>query len=486
MLNTKREEKALLEFKSLMDDLLMLLGRATGVQTGYLCWVNRSRRQFVLETTYTTVSNVMFQDRVLFDKSFLNRYKNLDKIVQLEVGRDLSVDELEHYYNGSSVRYLLVIPFRNNDETVALTVLESQEKLSITEQQTSLAAYNRAHINVLNTYLELTGLYEDQKVWTEFDEVLEKFKADMGATEVLELMLFEMQRLIAAGGVVVALRGMDTWVTVLRSGSNLATPSIGLLVEVRSLAHDALSKGEPVFSMHFNHNPKRISSSEFNTEGASFAIPLLIAGRRYAVIVVNSKNPLIFTESIKHQLRTLVKVASLTIENLLLRTSGLTELFVSEYGSFISELWEASLNHIANREDHAQENAWFGLAGIENLSEIRSRHRLEDLKKMQRYLVKALNPARTGYKGLIGFHSDYVYSYIFVSRSENHHQEWIDKTIFDLKNSFKLDNGQPVHVDIKFGSVKVIPGKKDVQQIIIDAKKALGFAMKDNVTVVNL
>jgi hypothetical protein len=145
-----------------------------------------------------------------------------------------------------------------------------------------------------------------------------------------------------------------------------------------------------------------------------------------------------------------------------------------------------SLKQLMNRADSPEEHAWFGLAGIENLSEIRSRYRLDDLKKLQKYMVKALNPARTGYKGFIGFHSDYVYSYLFVSRSERHHGEWIEKTMLDIKKRFELGDGNPVNIDVKFGSVNVMPGNADIPQIVSDAKKALTFAMKDGVTVVNM
>jgi GAF domain-containing protein len=486
MLNNKREEKALLEFKKLIQDLMLLLAKATGTQTGYLYWVNRSRRQFVLETKFTTLPNVMFQDRVPFDKSYLDRYKDLDVAVQLEVGTDVNAVELEHYFNKKPVRYLLVIPFRNNNETVALSVLETIEKLSIKEIKDILSAYKSAHMNVLNRYLELTDLYEDQNKWTEFDTSLERFQTNMSAVEILDMVLQEMQKLLRGGGTVVALRGMDTWVTVLRSGGVDASPSVGLMVEDRTLAHDALSKGETVFSMHFNQNPKRISSAEYQTEGASLAIPLMVAERRQAVIIACNKNPLVFTESLKHQLKTLVKIASLTIEALLVRKAGETDLFVSEYGNFNAELMELSLSQILKRASHPHEHAWFGFAGIENLSEIRSRYRLEDLKKLQKYMVKALNPARTGYKGLIGFNSDYVYTYLFVSRSEKHHAEWIEKTMRDIKQKFDLGEGMPANIDVKFGSIKIDPQNPDMQQMISDAKKALNTAMKESVTVVNI
>ncbi|HCI69915.1 MAG TPA: GAF domain-containing protein, partial [Balneola sp.] len=69
-----RQDKALREFKQIMEDLVHLLRTSTRVQLTYMCWVNHSRQQFVWETNSTTMPNVMFQDRVNFDHHFLNDY----------------------------------------------------------------------------------------------------------------------------------------------------------------------------------------------------------------------------------------------------------------------------------------------------------------------------------------------------------------------------------------------------------------------------
>ncbi len=63
-MSKRREEKALLEFKHIMDDVVQLLRKATGAETVYFYWVNHVRKQFVLETNSTSLPNVMLFERL--------------------------------------------------------------------------------------------------------------------------------------------------------------------------------------------------------------------------------------------------------------------------------------------------------------------------------------------------------------------------------------------------------------------------------------
>jgi hypothetical protein len=320
-------------------------------------------------------------------------------------------------------------------------------------------------------------MFEDQSRWEGYDRSLDSFNKNLTHVQVLDHLLNEVQRLLPGGGCSIVLRGMETWVSVLRSEKSYNSPSLGLMVEERSMAFDALQKGEPVFSMHFNQNPKRISTSESETEGATLAIPMLINGRRQSVLLVYDKNPLVFTESVKHQLKNLVRVAGLSIRAKMGKKRISDDLFTSEYGNFKPDLWKLSLEKQIERKNSGSEHVWFGMIGVENLSEIRSQYRLDDLVKLQRIIVKAINPSRLGYNGIIGFNSDYVYSYIFVGMSEEHHKQWLKTNILDLKNKIDLGDGRKVSVSINAGSTKLTNDARDMDEIINDAKQSLNVAM---------
>lgn len=477
-MSKRREEKALLEFKHIMDDVVRLLQKATDSETVYFYWVNHTRRQFVLETKSTSLPNVMFQDRIQFEQLYLNDYKDITAIEQLKIGVDVSPESLRHYYDFVPVKYATLIPFINNGETVAITVVETETPLIVGEFEDIFSAYKNALLNVLNTYLELTDLYENQQEWNDYDQSLEQLSPKQHKVDVLDTLIEEMQKIIPGGGVAVLARGMETWTTVLRSNDAPDWPALGLMMEEKSMVYDALQKGEARFAIHFNQNPRRISTSELNTEGATLAIPLMISDRRHAVILAYHHNALVFKESTKHQLKNLVRIASLAIQ---VNTGSLPvqqDLFTSEYGSFIPELWEKALQKQINKSGNSEEKTWFGFITIQNLPQLRSRLRLEDLKRLQRTLVTVMNPSRSGFNGYIGFNTDYIFAYLLTGRSAGIHEEWYTALHQVLEKPIELNDGQQIEIEVQVGSMKIDSSYRQVHDVITAAKKELSEEVK--------
>ncbi|TVR30948.1 MAG: GAF domain-containing protein [Balneolaceae bacterium] len=477
----RREEKALLEFKHVLDDVVQLLRKSTEADTVYMYWVNRSREQFVLESSSTILPNVMFSDRVEFGELYLNSYKEIEQVMQLKVGDDVDGQLLKHYYDFVPVRFLTLIPFINNGETVAITVVETEYQLNVLDYEEVLSAYRNALLNVLNTYLELTDLYEQQQEWVDYEHSINSLSAKMHKVDILDQLVQEMDKLLPTGGITVVARGMNRWVSVLSSVKAPDSPSLGLMVEEKSMAYDALQKGEAQFSIHFNQNPKRISSSENLTEGATLAIPLKINDRRHAVILAYDKNPLVFKESSKHKLNNLVRIAALAIQVNLGKVPIDEDIFTSEYGSFIPDLWERSLKTQIIRSETASNITWFGFITIDNIAELRSSVRLESLKHLQKTMVNLLSPSGMGFNGLIGFNSDYIYSYLLVGERNKEFEEWKNKVLKTFEKPIELVNGQSISVDIRIGSVHVDSARIEVHELISQAKQALSLAVKESV-----
>lgn len=476
----KREEKALLEFKHVIDDVLRLLRKSTEASTAYMYWVNRQREQFVLETSATILPNVMFEDRIGFGELWLNNYRDVSSVIQLKVGDDLASESLHHYHDFVPAKFITLVPFVNNGETVALTVIETEHQINISDFEEVLSAYQNALLNVLNTYLELTDLYEGQNEWVQYEESLSRISSKMHKSHILSTLVEEMQKLLPGGGAVLVARGMESWVSILRSQGAPESPSLGLAIEEKSMAYDALHKGEPQFSIHFNQNPRRINSAETNTEGATLAIPMMIHDRRHAVILAFDKNPLVFKESTKHKLMNLVRLAALSIQVNLGKLSPDTDMLTSEYGNFIPEIWEKTLRAEVKRTGSGTEKCWFGFVAVGNSPELRSRLRLDSLKRLQRTIVNQLNPARMGFNGFIGFHSDYTYSFILTGENEDTFDEWKAAVERKFDKPAELVEGQKISLQMKVGAVFIDSSDIDPHDIIEGAKKELSRAVKDS------
>ncbi|MEX2605587.1 MAG: GAF domain-containing protein [Gracilimonas sp.] len=475
-----RQEKALREFKQILQDLVHLLRTSTKVQLSYLCWVNRSRQQFVWETNSTGLPNVMFQDRVAFGNHFLKDYKDTEEVVQLEVGEDIEKAKLIHYFDFVQAKNILIIPFVNKGETVALTVLESEQEIDQEAIQDRIIAYNNALVSVLDTYLEVVDLHENQQEWEEYEESVNKLDYRLHRVEILGKMIEEMQKNLPNGGAVLLAPGMESWNVVLRSQNSKNAPKLGLALEEKSVAYEALEKGEPVFTMHFNNNPRRIASTEKRTEGASYAIPIMIHDRRQGVVICYDNDPLTFKESTKHKLSNLVRIAALSIQSSVKKSGMVQELMTQNFGAFMPELWEIALNNeLAKMKKGEGSVSWFGLIAPDDVSGLRTKYRLEDLQNIQTDFVTALNPSRYGVPGYIGYNSDYVYAFLIQSDDVEAVSFWMEKMKSKLESGLKLSNGGMIRVQFKVGYTRLTDQSSNSYQVMEKAKKALSKVMND-------
>lgn len=470
------------EFKYVLKDLLFLLRSASGMQTVYMYWINRARKQFVLETKSTELENVMFKDRLQFENHFLDNYKDITEATAVEIGNGLEASSLKHYYNEVPVRYVTMLPFVNNDETVAITVLESKDHVFSEEQGDVIYAYIDALRNVLNTYLEISDLYEQQNEWIDYDKCLDKLNVRSHRAELIKRLLNIMQGFLSDGGASFVAQGMGIWCNVMNSDEARYAPPIGMTMEKRSLASDAVENGETEFAMHFNNSPKRLSPRELHTEGATLAVPLLMNDRRQGVVLAYDKNPLIFKESTKHKLMNLVRMAGLQIMANDPKIDIDRPVFTNPCNAFLPDIWEKTVDaELENlRGGKSQAHSWFGLITLSNLPKLRTKMRIDQLDQMQRDLISAFNPSQYGYTGILGYHSDYIYSFFIQNKDPEAYQKWMAALRKRFTNSFELSNGMHITTDIRVGVTPLSADFDDSYEVLSRAKSELSDAMKNN------
>ncbi len=477
----KRQEKALRDFKQVLEDLVFLLRSASGMETVYMYWINRSREQFVLETKSTSLSNVMFEDRIAFDQHFLDEFKDVTEPVTVEVGSRIREGALSHYYETVPVSYLTILPFTNNGETVAITVLESNEKLFSGEKSEVVYSYIGALRNVLNTYLEISDLYQKQEEWIDYEEGLKVLDTRGHCTTIINRMLNGMQEFLHEGGVSFLAQAGGVWCNVMNSEEARHAPPVGMPVEERTLSYEALQNGNPEFSIHFNNNPKRLSPRELHTEGATLAIPVLMNERRQGVVLVYDENPLVFKESTKHKLINFARIASLKIMANDPKLELDSSIWTNDFGALLPDLLEKTIDIELQRQrrELTRNYTWLGLITLSELPSIRTKLRLEELQHMQKDLVAAFNPTRFGISGCIGFHSDYVYSFMIQSRERQAVEKWTKALKSEFSEPFQLTNGKEITSGIKVGFTLLDTDISDSYQAMSNAKAALSQAMSE-------
>lgn len=474
-----RDEEAQRKFKQIVHDLTVLLRHSTDVETVILYWVNKEREIFVLETKSTRCKHTMFQDRQSFKDLYLNDFKDITEPVQLEVDRHVMADELTHYFQKVPVRFLNLLPFVNNGETIALTVMESVNSTFTSEQEEAMASYMNALSNLLQTYLQLNDLSDNQNQWIDYELKLKNMYDRLDGIALMDHTINEMQGFVGKGGVSLLCRGMNNWHNVLNSRNGINQPPLGLKVEENTIAWDALTRGEPVYSIHFNANPKRMSPREPLSRGATLAIPILVEDYRQAVILINSENPLVFSEAAKHKMINLSRIASLRLAAQK-KTDDLTDDFMAnEYSAYKPELIEKTIDAELHRSQlYPETKTWLGFVTIADLSALRTSFRLEELKELQQLLIEGLNPQNFGINGFLAGHSDYVYAFVMQSNGEEPVSDWQESIRENFKEPVEFSENKQARIEFISGFTELSLAHSDSFQAIREAKAALSAKMK--------
>ncbi|MDZ7773561.1 MAG: GAF domain-containing protein [Balneolaceae bacterium] len=480
IMGKQRQEKSLREFKEVLDDLVFMLRRATGMRTVSLYWVNRQRGQFVLETQSTDLENVMFQDRLAFGDDLPGTRGGISRSPPACAwGRRWKPASLPITTEKCRWSTSTLLPFLNNGETGSAD-RAGIRRAPFRGEGEVVHAYINGLRNVLNTYLEISDLYERQEEWLEYEERVKVIETKGHAAKLIHAVMDEIQEMLHDGGVCFVGKAMGSWCHLMKSTEARHAPPLGMPLEQRTLGYDALESGSPEFAIHFNNNPKRLSPRERKTEGATLAVPLLMDDRRQGLLLVYDRNPLVFKESTKHKIVNLVRLAALKLGTRRGTPEPGESIVANEYGGVLPDLWEIVVDGQlqALRRQDSSYHSWFGLLTLSDLSELRTRLRLEELQALQRDLISACNPSHYGWSGYIGSHADYVYAIFLQSADEDAFKQWVSSVKKELDGGLELSNGRSFRSGVQVGFTSLKGGQEDSYEVLSHAKTALSRAVK--------
>lgn len=456
----KQQEKTLRDFKDVLQNLIYLFRTAVNADTSCLYWINRSRKQFVKEAHSTSVEHARFEDRVRFEDHYFNEYKDISAPVEV-------TSEAEGAAN------TLLIPFINNGETVALTALEWSGKVPGNKKKV-VESYIVTLGKLLNTYLEITILYETEQEWVGYEKQLAFLNQPGHYIALLDAMLQKLQLFLSDGSVTLIANADGGWATILNSKQSVRPLPVGLTVEKRTVAADAIENDSTEFAIHFNDSPKRVSPREELTEGATLAVPLIIDKQLAAIILIVDENPLVFNESTKHKLKNIVRLTELEMQSRL-NKSGEGQFLANKYGAIIPDIWERTVDTeiLRLKEKRDEYTTWAGFVTLPNLSKLRTQLRVEELRHMQKDIIRALNPGNFGVPGFVGFHTDYQYFILFQSKDSEALARWKNAINEKFRKPFVLSIGKQIESRIQTGFIQMDSTFEDSYDVVQHCKQAL-------------
>lgn len=465
----RKEEQSRKKFKRTLRDMVTLLRHGTDVENVYLTWVNKTREQFVFECHATRAHNLLFQDRTPFSDSFLQPFIDLKEALRLEIGTDLAPEALSHYAGEITSKYVTILPFINNGETVALTILESKFKDFTEEESLCLNAYSDGIFNMLQTYLELSDLSEDESYWANYEEVVNGLLKIRGDFHAVDYVMRYMSGELSNGSVSFLSHGLGDWSVLANKGSSSRRLPLGISAVKNSLASQALESGLPEFSIHFNGNPKRVSTYEPLAKGASLAIPLLVNDRRQGLFIIHEENALLFKESSKHKWANLVRLLGLNL-SAKYPSRIADDIFSTRFGLLPQDLWKRAVEEALHNTTQSTANYWVAFVAMGNLSGLRTRYRSEELNQIQQQFLERLSPHHHMENGLIGLYSDYQYLVLIEGDSAQSFDHWDQKVNQSLKKPIELLGGKSELINAEISASQLQPDLGSADQIVLNLK----------------
>jgi hypothetical protein len=476
----EREEAILQQFRSLLSDLVRMLRHSTGAKTIALHWVNRQREIFVPEAYSSSRTDVVFKDRIPFDETFLSSYKDQSEAVWLKLGNEVSKDQITHYYDRtySPTGFIYIQPFLTNHETVALTVIETDQSDWNSSATEAISAFSASLDNLLHTYLELSNLLEAQKGWLDYDRAIDELMRRRDPIHILWDMARLAHGIIPQSEVSLFVKEFTEWKLVGTFGQHTFFP--GTSISKSSLAYDALKSDAAMFSIHINGNPTRVASNETPPKGASIAVPIKTSGGSVALLMVNHPDALSFHDANRHQLLNMARVVGLKLD--WLHKNSKSELFHAANGSLKSEFSDAIIEHeldILRSADSQSRpyHVWVGYASLVDFSTIRTRHSSEEIKVLHQHVLQYMTYPENGVESITLYHTDHIYGFIVFGKEEDGIQKWGTSLNKRLSTHLKIQS-MDTPASLHMSAVRLQPGYDDAFSIHDRARKALNSLIR--------
>lgn len=483
------EKQAKRRFKEAARNLLKLLRAALGAQTSYMYWVNRNREQLVLECYDSALQEVVFQDRIAFGSHFLAPWLDLNHTVLANAGEGDRRLKLAHYISeqGDGVQTLLLIPFVNNGETVALSVAEFTRPIAEGElPEEAVSAYHLSVENILQTYLNLSFMLEQEERWAKHEITSQGMLSRMNSCQLLRKLVNEAAALTQKGGAALALKNGSCWQVAFRAGAACGELPAGIELTEHSQAWLALESGEPRFSLHYNGNPKRFHPTEKPATGASLAIPIDVLDFRQGLLLIWDEDPLRFTESQRHMFRGLCRITGLQLGQPRYghTTAPESPLLGTPLGAFGLEL----LEHVMEQEFSLRAQlsdttpGWLVMVTPADLHALRARNALRKTNEIQRQMLTDLLPSRAGLCGLVAFHSDSL-SLVYLRGTEAQIDGWLQRFAKNCREQGAAGKLYPADINFVGAKYCIPETETDVYSCIQAVRKNLNAAIKANSTI---
>jgi diguanylate cyclase (GGDEF)-like protein len=323
------------EFANLIKKVLSLVQNTYFAHTVAFFWVNREKKQLVLESYVSESTRFTAHRRKEIGLDLISQIANTGKPQLVTEINALSQPEMLGYYEGvESVKTFVGVPIfysqlaiepQNPVAVLAMDCLEQDAYGN--ETLTSLGHVTKLVSGLIRSYTDKYDLLLDSELLRSITRMRDQLKIDFTLHTVVRSLVEETSRLVGWDYLTVVLFDETRKAWVIQTVMNrMNDPYVGVTNIVdhqRSLVGDVIQSATHKIIDHVGESnlPRFYRTERCESRGSLMILPLNSLSRCYGALVVESKDVRSYSESDVKLLQKIVDASSWALEIL-----GLTEV----------------------------------------------------------------------------------------------------------------------------------------------------------------
>jgi diguanylate cyclase (GGDEF)-like protein len=313
------------EFNALIQRVLSVVKDVHFAHSVALFWVNREKRQLVLESSLSDSVHFMKNRRLSVGSDLVSQIAVSGKPQIVNYVNALGQSDILPYYDTiEPVKTFVGIPIffsGTSQDPVAVLVLDCLESDAYgNETITSLAQIAKMVSTLTRSYTSKYDLLLDSEVLRSINRVREQLSMEFNTHSITRSLAEEVSRLIPWDYIAVVLfdDNRKSWVAHYIM-NRMNDPYIALLCELdaqQSLVVSVIQAGIPkiIDDMSAVSVPRFYQAERCDSNGALMIIPLNSLSRCYGALVVESKDPQTYSDADVKLVQKLTETSSWALE----------------------------------------------------------------------------------------------------------------------------------------------------------------------------
>lgn len=491
------EEGPRSEFNTMIKRVLSVVKDMHFAHTVALFWINREKKQLVLESHVSDSKNFMKHKRLPIGSDLASQIAvNGEPQIVNYINTLGQKDILPYYETTEAVKTFVGVPIfyrgSSSQDPVAVIVLDCLEADAYgAETITSLAQIAKLVSTLIRSYTSKYDLLLDSEALRSINRLREQLSIDFGVHTVTRSLAEEVSRLIPWDYVAIVLfdDNRKTWI-VHHLLNRMNDPYVSLMSEIdakQSLTASVIQSSVPrvIEDMTNISIPRFYQAERCESKGSLLIVPLNSLSRCYGALVVESKYPKTYSDTDIKLVQKLTETSSWALEIL-----SLTEVMnnyvsldettgVSTRKSFMDRLQEET-----QRANDFSNELSIAMISIDRMEDHIARYGKEAFGFMLQNVSRMVKVSIRPYD-IVGRFDFNCFVVLLVNTTSNEASLWAEKIRKNVaSNIINIDN-KNFSVTISVGVAGVVQEASDVE-LLGNAGRVLSKAVEAGGNIVRV